>query len=222
VRDVCSATLSVRKVKGLRVRQPLASLTIASPDVAALRPFFDVIRDEVNVKEIIPLEDVSELATQTLQVVPAVVGPRLGADTQHVIRAIKEGNWTVDGEIVVAGGHALNPGEFVLTLQTEDDRAAATPNSGTIVRIDDFVTPELEIEGQARDLIRMVQQARRDKDLAVTDRIGLHIKADERWALVVRTHEELIAGETLAVALDVDDSGTDAPEIAIDVVADWR
>ncbi len=80
------------------------------------------------------------------------------------------------------------------------------------------VTPELEIEGQARDLIRMVQQARRDKDLAVTDRISLRIRADERWAVVVRTHEELIAGETLAVSLDVDDSGTDAPEISIEAV----
>ena len=73
------------------------------------------------------------------------------------------------------------------------------------------VTQELEIEGQARDLVRMVQQARRDRDLAVTDRINLRITGDERWAAVVRTHEKFIADETLAVSLEIDDSGTDAP-----------
>jgi isoleucyl-tRNA synthetase len=217
VRDVCSATLSVRKQKGLRVRQPLAALTIASPAVDQLRPFFDIIMDEVNVKEIVPLTDPSSLARQSVQVVPSVVGPRLGADTQDVLRAVRAGEWTVEGEQLVAAGHRLDPGEFVLTVETEDDRAAATPSTGTIVRIDDVITPDLEIEGQARDLVRMIQQARRDRDLAVTDRIALRIKGDERWALVVRAHEKFIADETLAVSLEIDDSGSDAPEIDLDV-----
>ena len=68
----------------------------------------------------------------------------------------------------------------------------------------------------------MIQQARRDRDLAVTDRINLRIKGDERWALVVRTHEKFIADETLAVSLEIDDSGSDAPEIDIDVAEDRR
>jgi isoleucyl-tRNA synthetase len=71
----------------------------------------------------------------------------------------------------------------------------------------------LEVEGQARDLVRMIQQARRDRDLEVTDRIDLRIKGDERWAHVVRAHEQFIATETLAVSLEIDDSGTDAPDI---------
>ena len=66
----------------------------------------------------------------------------------------------------------------------------------------------------------MVQQARRDRDLAVTDRISLRIRGDERWALVVRAHEEFIATETLAVSLEIDDSGSDAPEIDVEVAAD--
>ena len=222
VRDVCSATLSVRKQKGLRVRQPLAALTIASPEVEQLRPFFDIIMDEVNVKEIVPLTDPSSLARQSVQVVPSVVGPRLGADTQDVLRAVRAGEWSVEGEQLVAAGHRLDPGEFMLTVQTEDDRAAATASTGTIVRIDDVITPDLEIEGQARDLVRMIQQARRDRDLAVTDRITLRVKGDERWAFVVRAHEKFIADETLAVSLEIDDSGSDAPEIEIDVAEDRR
>ena len=222
VRDVCSATLSVRKAHRRRVRQPLSTLTVASPDAESLRPFVDIIADEVNVRDVQLTDDVSSVARQQLQVVPSAIGPRLGADTQHVIRAVRAGEWTTDGDAIVAGGHRLQPGEFMLTLRADEDgdsgRASTALGSGVgVVVLNVDVTPELEIEGQARDLIRMVQQARRDKDLAVTDRIRLRITTDERWAVAVRTHEGLIATETLAVALEIDDSGTDSPEIGIEV-----
>jgi isoleucyl-tRNA synthetase len=223
VRDVCSATLSVRKAHGRRVRQPLSSVTVAAPDAEALRPFVDIIADEVNVREVVLTDDVESVARQRLQVVPSVIGPRLGPETQDVIRAVREGRWVSDDDAVVAGGHRLEPGEFVLTLQADDEAASAALSSGVgVVVVNVDVTEELEIEGQARDLVRMVQQARRDRDLAVTDRIDLRVKGDERWATVVRAHEKFIADETLAVSLEIDDSGTDAPEIDLDVVADWQ
>jgi len=222
VRDVCSATLSVRKAYGRRVRQPLSTMTVASPDAEALRPFVDIIADELNVREVVLTDDVSSVARQQLQVLPAAIGPRLGADTQHVIRAVRAGDWITDGDGVLAGGHRLEPGEFALTLRADDDaatgRASTALGSGVgVVVLNVDLTPELEAEGQARDLVRMVQQARRDKDLAITDRIRLGITADAGWAAVVRTHESLIAAETLAVALDIDDSGTDTPQITVEV-----
>jgi isoleucyl-tRNA synthetase len=221
VRDVCSATLSVRKAHGRRVRQPLSSVTVAAPDAEALRPFVDIIADEVNVREVVLTGDVESVAKHRLQVVPSVIGPRLGAETQDVIRAVREGKWESEEDAVVAGGHRLEPGEFVLTLQADDDSASASLSNGVgVVVLNVDVTEELEIEGQARDLVRMIQQARRDRDLAVTDRITLRIKGDERWALVVRAHEKFIADETLAVSLEIDDSGNDAPEIEIDVAED--
>jgi isoleucyl-tRNA synthetase len=223
VRDVCSATLSVRKAHGHRVRQPLASVTVAAPDADALRPFVGLIADEVNVREVVLTDDVGSVAKHRLQVVPSVIGPRLGPDTQHVISAVRAGEWVSEDDAVVAGGHRLEPGEFVLTLQTDEDAASATLSSGSgVVVLNVDVTPELEIEGQARDLVRMVQQARRDRDLAVTDRIRLRIRGDERWAQVVRSNEKFIADETLAVSLDLDDSGSDAPEIDLDVVDNWQ
>ncbi|WP_116997699.1 isoleucine--tRNA ligase [Desertimonas flava] len=224
VRDVCSVTLSVRKANARRVRQPLSSLTVAAPDAEALRPFLDVIADEVNVREIHLVDDVSAVAKEVLQVVPAALGPRLGPATQQVIRAVREGQWTREGDAVVAGGHRLEPGEFVLTMQADDGgdgstgSAALGSGSGVVV-LNVEVTPELEIEGQARDLVRMIQQERRDRDLAVTDRIDLRIVADAPWANVVRTHQELIATETLAVSIDVDDSGTDTPAIDLTVAS---
>jgi isoleucyl-tRNA synthetase len=98
-----------------------------------------------------------------------------------VIRAVRDGEWITEGDVVVAGGHRLEPGEFVLTMQADDapesGRASTALGSGVgVVVLNVDLTPELEIEGQARDLIRMVQQARRDRDLAVTDRINLRLQ----------------------------------------------
>jgi isoleucyl-tRNA synthetase len=222
VRDVCSATLSVRKASGQRVRQPLQAVTVAAPDAEALRPFVGIIADEVNVRQVDLVSDVASVAREVLQVVPAALGPRLGPDTQKVIRAVREGQWERDGDAVVAGGHRLEPGEFVLTMQAADDgdshhRSTALGSGNGVVVLNVEVTPELELEGQARDLIRMIQQERRDRDLAVTDRIHLTISADTRWAEVVRTHEELIARETLAVSIELDDSGPATPTITVAV-----
>ena len=216
VRDVCSATLSVRKTHGRRVRQPLATLTIATPDAELLRPFASVIADEVNVRDVVLTSDVSAVAGQVLQVVPATIGPRLGPHTQDVIRAVKAGEWALEGERVVAGGHWLEPGEFTLTtVAASDQPSASLARSNGVIVLDVDVTPELEVEGRARDLVRMIQQARRDADLAVTDRIRLEIVADADWIDAARTHEALLRSETLASDVVTDDTGTDSPAITV-------
>ena len=98
VRDVCSATLSVRKAHQRRVRLPLQSVTIAAPDAERLRDFLDVIADEVNVRGVELTTDLAAVADERLQLVPAKLGPRLGKDVQTVIKAHKAGDWTnVDG-----------------------------------------------------------------------------------------------------------------------------
>jgi isoleucyl-tRNA synthetase len=85
-----------------------------------------------------------------------------------------------------------------------------------VIVLDVELTPELEQEGRARDVIRLVQQARRDADLAVTDRIRLTVKASPVWIGAIRTHEALVAGETLAVEVSTDDAGDDNPEITVE------
>jgi isoleucyl-tRNA synthetase len=219
VRDVCSAALSVRKAHGRRVRQPLTSMTVATPHADSLRPFAALVADEVNVREVEFTDDVTAVAGQVLQVLPAAIGPRLGPHTQDVIKAVRAGDWKLDGDRVLAGSHWLEPGEYTLTLVAEGDRPGTTLAGGTgVIVLDVELTPELEQEGRARDVIRLVQQARRDADLAVTDRIRLKVKASALWIDAIRTHEALVAGETLAVEVTTDDSGDDNPEITVERV----
>jgi isoleucyl-tRNA synthetase len=218
VRDVCSATLSVRKSKGLRVRQPLPTLTVATRDAERLVPFADIIAEEVNVKDVAIIDDIASVAEERLQLVPSVLGPRLGRDVQHVIAAHKRGEWTVtDGEVEV-GGHRLLEGEYSLELVA----AAAQPSAGLpgesgVVVLDVDVSPELEREGRARDLVRLVQQARKDARLDVSDRIEVEITADPSWLDAGRAHESLLRSETLAerVVYAAAPDGLTAPAVAV-------
>jgi isoleucyl-tRNA synthetase len=204
VRAVCSTALGVRKARQLRVRLPLASLTVAHPDAKSLAPFAELIADEVNVKSVELSEDVASLGTFELAANPRLLGPRLGAQVQQVIRAVKAGDWTQSGERVLAAGIELEPGEYELRLAAADaDSTAALPGNAGLIALDIRVTPELAAEGAARDVVRGVQQARRDAGLDVSDRIQLTIGADGPLADAIRAHAGFVTAETLAISLDV-------------------
>ena len=200
-RDVCSSTLSLRKTHQLRVRQPLSSLVVASSRATALADFVDVIKDEVNVRTVVLSADVDEHARRELAVTPAALGPRLGSDTQKVIRAVKQGDWTITDHKVVAGGVELRDGEYSLMLVatgTGDRASTALADGSGIVVLDLAVDDDLRQEGVARDVIRLVQQARRDAGLHVSDRIRLTLGLPEDVGAAVRVHEQMVAAETLA------------------------
>jgi isoleucyl-tRNA synthetase len=199
VRRVCSAALSLRKASKLRVRLPLARLVVAAPDADALAPFVGLISDEVNVKKVELTTDVAAHGHFELVVNARVVGPRLGGDTQKVIRAVKSGEWTTTGGTVVAAGIELREGEYERRLvATDPGLTTALPGGAGLVVLDTTVTAELAAEGVARDVIRAVQQARRDADFAVSDRITVDLAGDETVLAAVRTHEAFLRTETLA------------------------
>ena len=209
IRDACSTLLSLRKTEGLRVRLPLASATLATPEVDLVRPHIDILRDEVNVKTVDLTDRVADHGSEELVLLPKALGPRLGGDTQKVIAAHKSGDWSVDAGVVNVGDIALVEGEYEFRLVSDSDGAAATlPGRGGIVVLDTEVTPELEREGVARDLIRRIQTARREADLEVSDRISLSLTTSDDVAEAFRAHQEMVERETLVVesALKVADS----------------
>jgi len=202
-REVCSAALSVRKTQGLRVRLPLRALTVATPDADRLGPFADLIADEVNVKAVEFTDQLGDYCERVLTVVPRVLGPRLGKDVQRVIKAVKAGEWSLsDGQVTVAGIE-LRPEEYELKLVAADaDHSAPLPGGVGVVVLDTTVTPELAAEGLARDVVRVVQQARRDADLDVSDRITLTLDAADQVVTAVGTHREFVTAEVLATTLE--------------------
>jgi isoleucyl-tRNA synthetase len=204
VREVCSVALSVRKAKGLRVRLPLPALTVATPRADELRPFADLVADEVNVKSVELTGDVAQHCQQVLTLVPRVLGPRVGGQVQQVIRAVKAGEWSLHDGHPVAAGVELQEGEYELKLVAADaEHSAPLPGGEGVVVLDTAVTPELAAEGLARDVVRVVQMARRDAGLAVSDRIALVVDAAGEVAAAVEAHRAFIAAETLAESVEI-------------------
>jgi isoleucyl-tRNA synthetase len=211
---VCSAGSSLRKAAKLRVRLPLSELTVVVPGAAALAGSEPVIADELNIKSV-RLLDAAEASEEEFGIERKLVvnaraaGPRLGKGVQQAIKGSKSGDWSVDDAgAVTAGGLALEPGEYTLETVVDPAKAgehaavAMLPGGGFVV-LDTGLTPELEAEGLARDLVRTVQQARKEAGLAVGDRIRASITAKAPVIAAAETHEELLKGETLAVELEL-------------------
>ena len=175
--------------KGLRVRLPLRTLTVATPAAAALAPFADLVADEVNVKEVVFTDDVAGAL-------------RAGADGGAAgarpppRRPGAAGHQGGEGGRLDAGRRppgrrrgALEEGEYELRLVAADaEHSAPLPGGEGVVVLDTEVTPELAAEGLARDVIRVVQQARREAGLDVSDRITLVVDAPPRSAAAAQTH----------------------------------
>ncbi|MFT4235739.1 MAG: class I tRNA ligase family protein, partial [Microbacterium sp.] len=214
VREVSQAANALRKKEKLRVRLPLAKLTVVTAGSDALAQFEAIIRDELNVKAVELVELTDTTATDfgienRLTVNARAAGPRLGKTVQQAIKGAKSGDWSEADGVVTAGGIALEAGEYELVLDTsgrpEGEAIQALPRGGFVL-LDTVTTPELEAEGFARDVIRAVQDTRKAADFDVSDRIRLTLTfEDEQDAAAIRAGFDLadVAGETLATSHDI-------------------
>ncbi|MFW6299985.1 MAG: class I tRNA ligase family protein, partial [Oceanicaulis sp.] len=201
VRDAASAALAVRERARLRVRLPLKTLTVVHAESAGLKPYADLLADEVNVREIAFSTDLDAYGTVQLKPDPRI-GKRLGKAMKDVMAAARSGDFTLnaDGTATVAG-ETLAEDEFVLAMVAEEG-SAAEPFAGTgAVVLDVSVDEDQEREGHARDLIRAIQSARKDAGLEVSDRIDLGLSGGEKTKAAVDAHGDFIKSETLAVSL---------------------
>ena len=208
-REVCSAGLALRRSQNVRVRQPLRALVVAGASVATLEPFADLIRQELNVKQVVLTENIGAYATFRLQLNSRVVGKRLGKKTQDAIRDAKAGLWKrIDDAHVEVAGERLGPGEYDVLLEPAPGVVCQPlPSNDAIVSLDLTLDTELEQEGMARDVVRLVQQARREAGLHVSDRIHLELSVPGDWTAAVARFREYIAEQTLARELHISSEG---------------
>ena len=203
VRAVCSAGHSIRKAQGLRARLPLASITFAGTNAPLLEPFRDLITEELNVKKVLLQRDALALSTTKLTLVPSVLGPRVGESMQKIMAAYRKGDFVISkNQEVTVGSERLLEGEYALKLAPANEATSRILDgeSGVVV-IDNVLNDELEREGLARDIVRLVQQNRKDSGLNVADRIALTITATSGLVGVIEIWREEICQQTLATEL---------------------
>jgi isoleucyl-tRNA synthetase len=220
VRAVVSSAHGVRKARQVRVRQPLARLTVVVAEPEPLAPYTDLIASELNVKavELAGLESGAAERfgiSQRLSVNARAAGPRLGRGVQAVIKAAKAGDWFVsDADAVVVrtpdGDVPLEPTEYELSTVVGGDAAdagesigAAVLAGGGFVVLDLALDDALRAEGYVRDLVRAVQDARKAAGLDVADRIDLRVEVPAEHLADVEKLGEFLSSETLATSLDL-------------------
>jgi len=219
VREVVSVAHALRKKAQLRVRQPLSRLEVAVADRDAFAPYVPLVEVELNVKSVVavPIDEfvAANPVQQTLTVNARAAGPRIGKQVQAAIAGAKSGQWSVDDGVVTSGGVVLEEGEYELStvIGSAESSVAAVLASGGFVLLNTMVTPELEAEGFARDLIRQIQDARKAAGFNVGDRITVFLTVAPERVAAVQAHRELICAEVLATSLEVE-AGAESIEVA--------
>jgi isoleucyl-tRNA synthetase len=193
VQRIISLGLSLRKSEKFRVRQPLSRFDIAIKNTS-LEKYADIIKEELNVKEVRFLENPEELAETVVVINAKELGPRVGAKVQTIISETKQGNFIFQNGKCVVAGETLLPNEFSLSYQGKLGKKVAS-DLGVVVSFDFEITETLLNEGKARDFVHIIQDLRKEAGYEVSDRIFLEIQgADE----VVPLFQSYIETETLS------------------------
>ncbi len=200
VLDICSTALFIRSTDNIRVRQPLASLQIITKNSDSFKDFEDLIKDEINVKSISYSDELSNYADKKLSINFPVLGKRLPTKMKDIISLSKQGKWEEDGAKLIIAGEILLPEEYSLILEPRAARGAKSlSNNQGMISLDLEITKELEDEGIARDIIRLVQQARKEAEFDVSDRIHLELKSNLNLEPILKNHGNLISEQTLSI-----------------------
>jgi isoleucyl-tRNA synthetase len=216
--DVVSLGRAARQRASLRVRQPLSELLVRVPgNPAAIQRFDAELRDELNVKQIRLLSLDDRLVEYRFKPNLPVVGRKYGklvpalrealaelrdeqaSDLAQAIEAGQARDLQVDGQTI-----SLQPDEVIVEATSPAGFEVAEAG-GVLVALNTEVSPDLRLEGQARDLVRAVQDARRAAGLALTDRIDLRVASSDGLDLdaLLASHGRYVADETLACSLEI-------------------
>lgn len=200
VRNICSNSHSIRKANHLRARLPLSKLTVATFNNDPIKDFVDLIKDEINVKSVKFTEDVNSIAKLEVSLVPALIGPRLGKDTPKVMAEARQNRWTQkdDGTIEVAGIQLLDNEAEVRLVPIDDSNSRVLTEYDCVIKLDLNLTEELESEGLSRDVVRFIQQARKDADLIVTEKINIIFAATKKTIDAISDYSNEIEQQVLA------------------------
>jgi isoleucyl-tRNA synthetase len=210
VREVVSLGHGLRKQHEIKVRRPLASITVVTHDHQQQQAIVDhaeLISDELNVKEVKVTASTSGLLKLSAKPDFARCGPRFGARVKEVaafVAGLSEAQIEslLDGNGLEVAGSTITGADLVIDRQPEEGMAVAA-TGGLAVALSIETTPTLLAEGLAREFVSKVQQERRQAGLDVSDRIAVHWWTDdEALAAAVSSHEDYIKGEVLATRLE--------------------
>ncbi len=228
VADIVSRTLNIRETNQIRVRQPLSRIIVAAEQQTkqALQKFESHILEEVNIKTLEIVDSLDEFIEYEIKPNFKTLGPKFGQEVKKVIAAVNK-------QPAAELAHTVEAGK-PLTIEQDGQSYELTTEDVTVVKhfpenleaseavsppllVDTTITEELELEGLARDIVRHVQQLRKESDLEIQDRINLCFDdGDTILSKAIDTHADYIRKETLCDQIRQTDLAADqAKEIKI-------
>lgn len=223
---ISSLVLSLRKKEMIKVRQPLQKVMIPVLNDsfrAEIEAVADLIKAEVNVKEIQLLDDASGILVKQIKPNFKTLGPRFGKDMGLIAKEIQGfsqeqiNQLDKEGEInIVINGNSLTltPAEVEISSQDIEGWLVANAN-GITVALDITISEELKQEGIARELVNRIQNIRKDSDFQVTDKIKVVLEKNAVLEAAIASNLEYIKSETLTEDLSFADK-VDGLEIEFD------
>ncbi|MFM6949347.1 MAG: isoleucine--tRNA ligase [Aquirufa sp.] len=223
---ICSLVHSLRKIHKLKVRQPLAQVLVPVLQESVreqIRRVEDLIKSEVNVKEVNYLNDASGVLSKKVKPNFKALGPKFGKDMKQVADLISSMSEDELSEIESKNAIVLG-GNFAIDLTdieilTEDMPGYLTASEGSLtIALDNQLTPELIREGKAREFVNRIQNLRKDSGFDVVDKIRIEVlNADEEWISSLTDFKTYISQEVQALTLDfVNQSAKEFNSIEID------
>jgi isoleucyl-tRNA synthetase len=227
---VSSLVLSLRQREKIKVRQPLQKIMIPVLDEAErdeILAVSDLIRSEVNVKEIELIDEGSGILVKQIKPDFKKLGPRFGKDMKAVASMINEFGQEEILQLEKTGEMELTHNEKKITLSLDDvvissqdvEGWLVANSAGVTVALDVTITPELKNEGIARELVNRIQNLRKDSGFEVTDRVDVTLQQHERLMSAVEENLTYIKQETLTEELAFAEEVGDGTEIAFDGIA---
>jgi len=224
---ISSLVLSLRKKEMIKVRQPLQKVMIPVLDAkqkAEIEAVAELIKAEVNVKEIVLMDDASGVLVKSIKPNFKALGPRFGKDMGLVSKEIQNFTQEQIAAIDTAGELDIVVSGKSITLTAEDVEIASqdipgwlVANAGGItVALDITLTDELKKEGIARELVNRIQNIRKDSGFEVTDRIKVYLKDNATLQESVAANEAYIKSETLTDELIFSTEVINGTEIEFD------
>ncbi len=213
VKDICNAALSVRNTHSIRIRQPLSKITIYHKNLSSLsEEYQEIIKSEVNVKTLGLMNNVEEVASVKLKLNFSILGKRIPDKIKDLMQYAKEGKWDLlrKGQLLIGKDadnyHILNEGEYEVLLQTDNNFSCVFDDNKGIVILDTNLSDELIVEGYARDVVRALQEARKQANLHISDRIRVVVQTNDiNFKAAIEKWQEYIKDQTLSVYLAVNE-----------------
>ena len=226
---ISSLVLSLRKKESIKVRQPLQKIMIPianATERAEIEAVANLIKHEVNVKEIELLEDASGILVKQIKPNFKTLGPKFGKDMKAIATAVQAFGQAEIAQFEKAQTYSLQLPDKTVTLSLDDVEISTQDIEGwlvatagsLLVALDIHITPELRQEGIARELVNRIQNIRKDNDYDITDRIQIHLQAQPALQAAVTANEAYIKNETLTDSISFVDSLPEGEEIAFDEV----